>query len=52
MNEYKQCFKIVCVVLFFMFACHMFHVKHQEALEFQNAQYRKIEIMLDSMAGL
>lgn len=49
MKDYARACKIIIFIIVFMLFTYFAHAQYTAMNQWQNAQYRKIEIMLDSM---
>lgn len=52
MKDYSRACKVIIAILFLMVFCYFAHTRYMAMKHWQNAQYREIEIMLDSMPDL
>lgn len=49
MKDYARACKIIIIIIGVMLFSYFAHARYTAMNEWQNAQYRKIEIMIDSM---
>ena len=52
MKDYARACKIIIIIIGVMLFTYFAHARYTDMKQWQNAQYRKIEIMLDSMPDL